>query len=58
MTLMSEQAEAAAESAPALRRGLTADDRRALREQDREEARRQLGVLTRLSADRGIRRGR
>ena len=40
------------------RRGLTADDRRRIRDEDRAEARRQLGSLLRLSRNRRIRTGR
>jgi hypothetical protein len=40
------------------RRGLSDEDRRRIREEDRAEARRQLGSLLRLSRDRRIRAGR
>lgn len=38
--------------------GLTAEDRRRIRDEDRAEARRELGSLLRLSRDRCIRTGR
>jgi hypothetical protein len=39
------------------RRGLTDEDRRRIRQEDRTEARRQLGSLVRFSRDRRIRTG-
>ena len=47
-----------AEAVLAPRRGLTAEDRRRIRDEDRAEARRWLGSLLRLSGDRRIRTGR
>lgn len=38
--------------------GLTVEDRRRIRDEDRAEARRQLGALLRLSRNRRIRTGR